>query len=64
MAKNAYRGSAFAEAVVRGESKKPLYVTARGIDQTAAARWVEQMHGAYRIPTLLKLVDRLVRSVL
>jgi deoxyribonuclease V len=51
-----------AVAVMRGRSAKPLYVTAAGIDAGAAARLVAGMHGAYRLPALLKAVDRLVRS--
>jgi deoxyribonuclease V len=46
----------------RGRSDKPLYVTAAGMDLLLAAALVAQMHGPHRIPTLLKAVDRLVRS--
>jgi deoxyribonuclease V len=49
-------------AVRRGQSEKPLFVTAAGMDVADAAAQVGRMHGAYRIPTLLKGVDRLVRS--
>jgi deoxyribonuclease V len=48
--------------VERGGSAKPLYVTAAGIAAETAAAHVAAMHGAHRIPTLLKLVDRLVRE--
>ncbi len=43
----------------RRESKKPLFITAAGIDLDYAAAGVEQMAGAYRIPDLLKRVDML-----
>jgi deoxyribonuclease V len=46
----------------RGQSDKPLYVTAAGMDLLLAAALVAQMHGPHRIPTLLKAVDRLVRD--
>ncbi len=46
----------------RGRSEKPLYVTAVGMDVRLAAALVAGMHGAHRIPTLLKCVDGLVRS--
>ena len=49
--------------VVRGSSKRPLYVTAVGIDPSAAAEAIQKMHGANRIPALLKRVDRLTRLV-
>jgi len=49
-------------AVYRGESNKPLFVTAQGVDLEKAAQCLQHMHGDYRIPTLLKLVDRLGRE--
>ena len=49
-------------AVVRGLSIKPLHVTAVGTDVAVAAANVQRMHGANRLPTLLKAVDRLVRD--
>lgn len=49
-------------SVFRGESKTPLFVTARGIDVDDVRAKVEQMHGAYRIPTLLKKLDQLSRA--
>jgi deoxyribonuclease V len=61
IAKTAFRGSSFAVPVRRGGSERPLYVTARGVDPQEAAREVAGMHGKHRIPTLLKLVDRLAR---
>lgn len=41
---------------------KPLWVTSCGMDGQAAAGRVLSMHGPYRLPTLLKRVDRLSRS--
>jgi deoxyribonuclease V len=46
----------------RGTSVRPLYVTAAGMDLNEAAERVVQMHGKFRIPTLLKKVDRLCRG--
>ena len=43
----------------RGGSKAPLYVTAVGIDRSQAAAIIQTMHGPFRIPTLLRRVDRL-----
>jgi deoxyribonuclease V len=48
--------------VLRGDSAKPLYVTAAGVSTEEAAGWVRQMHGGHRIPTLLKTVDHLART--
>ena len=64
VAKTSFTGSAFAETVLRGGSARPLHVTAAGVAAPAAARWIEAMHGAYRLPTLLKRVDRLCRDAL
>jgi deoxyribonuclease V len=49
-------------AVLRGESKQPLFVSSVGMDVQVAAQHVQQMHGAYRLPTLLKAVDSVARK--
>lgn len=49
-------------AVLRGESKTPLYLTAMGIDVDEIKIKLEEMHGNYRIPTLLKKLDQLTRE--
>ncbi len=48
--------------VFKGESQRPLYVTAAGISDTEAKKLIEKMDGRYRIPTMLKLVDQLSRQ--
>jgi deoxyribonuclease V len=50
-----------ARSVLRGASKSPLFVTAT-FDVDEAARRVQEMAGQFRIPTLLKRVDRLARG--
>jgi deoxyribonuclease V len=62
VAKTRYRNDTWSERVYRGESRKPLYVTAAGVESAKAAALVASMHGKHRIPTLLKLVDRLARA--
>lgn len=63
VAKTGFHGvETFAEQVLRGASKKPLFVTATGIDPKVAAGWIRIMHGPHRIPTLLQRVDRLCRG--
>lgn len=49
-------------AVFRGGSKNPLYITAAGIDLDKAAAGVQSMAGPYRIPLLLKILDRLTKE--
>ena len=61
VAKTRFR-AAKAKEVIRGSSKAPLYVTAAGIGVDQAANCVAKMAGPYRIPTLLKRVDRLSRE--
>lgn len=68
VAKNPFRereGSDLNRAAIevyRGSSKRPLFVTALGVDPAAAANDVQRMHGEYRLPTALKRVDRLCRD--
>lgn len=62
VAKTKFRDATFAIEVFRGQSRTPLYVTARGIDAQAAARLVTSMHGPHRVPTLLTRVDHLARG--
>ncbi len=50
--------------VLRGTSRTPLLVTAAGMSPEAAAEGVAAMHGAHRIPGLLKRVDQLARGLL
>lgn len=48
--------------VLRGESNKPLYVSAVGVDLQLAAELVKSMHGEFRLPTVLKEMDRLTKE--
>jgi exodeoxyribonuclease-5/deoxyribonuclease V len=49
-------------AVYRGDSKKPLYVTAIGVDLDVAAANIGSMAGSFRMPTLLKHLDGLTKA--
>jgi deoxyribonuclease V len=62
VAKSIFSRATNARAVLRGRSRRPLYVTAVGIDSLVAAEHIRTMHGAHRIPTLLKRVDELCRN--
>jgi deoxyribonuclease V len=62
VAKTHFAGARSGRTVRRAGSRRPLYVTAAGMDVEAAARHVAGMHGAFRIPTMLKRVDQLCRE--
>lgn len=63
VAKTPYRASApVTVEVIRGGSTTPLFVTAAGIDTKEAGAHVQVMHGAHRIPTMLRRVDRAARE--
>jgi deoxyribonuclease V len=62
VAKSAFHGIGATYEVCRGMSRKPLYVTAGGMDLEQAKSSIKRMHGPYRLPTLLKRVDRLCRG--
>ena len=44
-------------AILRGKSTKPLFITSIGIDKEMAAEHIGSMHGDFRLPSILKLVD-------
>ncbi|MGZ6511242.1 MAG: endonuclease V [Actinomycetota bacterium] len=62
VAKRPYRQNAEGASVLRGHSRRPLIVTAVGIELGEAARGVASMHGRSRIPTLIRRADRLSRE--
>jgi deoxyribonuclease V len=62
VAKEAFHDNGVALPVLRGASRRPLYVTSIGLDPHDAAAAVVGMHGPGRIPTMLRLVDRLARA--
>ncbi len=61
VAKTKFMSAPSAWEICRGSSKTPLYVTAVGYDVEQAKKDVLRMHGAHRMPTLLKRVDQLAR---
>jgi deoxyribonuclease V len=62
VAKTAFHSSALAVPVLRGQSRRPLFVTAVGLEADSAAACIQRMHGDSRLPTLLQRVDRLCRD--
>ena len=61
VAKNPFVGAP-AIPVLRGESARPLWVSAIGLDAALAAAEIATMHGEHRIPTLLRRADHLARG--
>lgn len=62
VAKSRFRGTSAETKVFRAGSRRPLYVTAVGMDANEAQHLVAGMCGAHRMPTLLRLVDRLSKT--
>jgi deoxyribonuclease V len=62
VAKRPFEGISEEFRVYRSGSARPLYVTAEGVDAATAKRWVKSMKGPFRVPTLLKMADRICRS--
>lgn len=62
VAKSAFKETPATNALQRGSSHRPLYVTAIGIAEEQARQGILQMHGTARLPALLQRVDRLCRE--
>jgi deoxyribonuclease V len=62
VAKTAFHDDAWSVRVLRGQSQRPLFVTAAGMDPAMAAANITAMHGDGRIPTVLRLADRHARD--
>lgn len=63
VAKTAFRTATHAAEVFRGQSSRPLYVTAAGMTVAGAAQLVSDMAGQFRVPDALKRADRLARGL-
>lgn len=57
VAKSKFQGAKACE-VLRGESRNPLYVQSFGMTNEMAGDLVKNMYGKYRIPFLLKILDK------
>ena len=62
VAKNPYKDITSEYEVYRGGSKRPLYVTSAGIPINKAKNKIRSMHGIFRIPDMLRLVDQHARQ--
>jgi Deoxyinosine 3''endonuclease (endonuclease V) len=61
VAKTKFHGADCVCEVIRGVSKRPLFITAAGVQKELAAQHVRSMHGKNRLPTLLARADYLCR---
>lgn len=57
-----HKNEKLAVQVFRGKSRKPLYITGVGIEPAAAATKIEAMAGQYRMPDILRELDRQTKS--
>jgi deoxyribonuclease V len=48
--------------VLRGSSRRPLYVSAMNLPTDRAAAFVKNMSGPFRMPTLIKIADQRCRE--
>jgi deoxyribonuclease V len=62
VAKTQFQGTPIDTELLRGDSQRPLYVTAIGLPQDQALAQVAMMAGPHRLPWLLKRVDQLSRG--
>ncbi|KVT71913.1 endonuclease V [Burkholderia ubonensis] len=62
VAKTKFLGTPEDAEILRGDSSKPLFVTAAGIDLESAKNNIIKMSGRFRIPDLIKAADRLSRD--
>ena len=57
-----FRGAGHALQITRGLSSRPIFITAVGMGQEAAAEHLKPMHGPYRIPTMLQRAHLLSKA--
>ena len=62
VAKTSFHDNARHVVTVTRQSKNPLFVSAVGTRVEVAAEHVRRMHGAFRMPTLLKMLDQETRK--
>lgn len=62
VAKTAFRTATHAVPVLRGNSARPLFVTAAGLPAADAAALVRRMAGRFRVPDALRRADALARG--
>ena len=63
VSKNPFGQASPVAEVLRGGSRRPLFVSTAGLDLADVAQQVKAMHGEHRHPTLLKRADQLSRGL-
>ena len=63
VAKTSFRTATHAARILRGQSARPLFVTAAGMTIADGASLIEGMAGPFRIPDALRTADRLARGL-
>jgi len=63
VAKTAFRTATHAAQIRRGQSTRPLFITAAGMTLGDAASLIDDMAGPFRIPDALRTADRLARGL-
>lgn len=63
VAKTPFRDLPQGHELVRGASRKPLFVTTVGMPLAEAKHHIRAMQGPFRIPALLKRVDQLAKAM-
>ena len=64
VAKSYLKGSTAYIEILRGESTNPLYISSIGIDLNYSAKLIKDLKGDFRIPYILKRVDKLSREMI
>lgn len=49
--------------IFRGNIERPLYISSVGYDLSLSAEFIKKMHGNYRFPTLLRILDQETRDI-
>jgi len=62
IAKTSFVGAEPVGEVFRGQSRRPLFVSAVGMELAEACARVQEMHGQFRVPWAMSEVDRLARE--
>jgi deoxyribonuclease V len=62
VAKTKFHSATDCVELLRGQSQSALFVSSVGVDVQQAALLIGEMHGEFRIPTLLKRVDHFARQ--
>jgi len=64
VAKNAFfNNKEIVYELSRGNSNKPLFISSIGIELRDAVQLINEMHGNYRMPTILKELDRITKVI-